>query len=384
MTRILRWRYPILVLLSAASAYAMRLAPQRRIQFNDWIFFAKGSQLLFGSHPAHLSPKTPGGLHLYANYPAVQIGPLVLLLVAPFRFLFGIEGSRAIAVVFLTLLAPLILWVLERAAMRSDDNEGDVPRRQWFVLVAGAAVVMQWAWLGSRYSHLDDGVVLLFMAVVLWAVARDRPMVVGVAVAVAVAAKPWGVIFLPLLLVLHGRDRWKAIAVSMAGIGAAWLPFVLADRRTLSAGKPAIVTAPGSVVHLLGAAVGSSPGWVRPTQIGLGVLLGSLLVRRGEWFGVPLLAIGIRVLLDPGTFAYYTSGLLVAAFAWEILRSPRPVPALTPLLLVLFEIPARVDVRPGLEAVLRFSGCFLAIGMAFLGERASSSAHSLPRSRATS
>src|SRR5438128_2468115 len=66
---VLRWRYAIL------SAAALTFALQHlRGTGKDWYFFTLGSELLFGQH--HRYSSLAGGLHLYANYPQIQIGPL--------------------------------------------------------------------------------------------------------------------------------------------------------------------------------------------------------------------------------------------------------------------------------------------------------------------
>ena len=45
-----------------------------------WHFFTAGSALLFGGPGA-----LPGGLHLYANYPQLQIGPLAFVVTEGLR-----------------------------------------------------------------------------------------------------------------------------------------------------------------------------------------------------------------------------------------------------------------------------------------------------------
>src|SRR4051812_1927039 len=53
---------------------------------SDWYFFSWGSDLLFGEHyrfvrhAYSVDPTLPGGFHLYANYPFLQIGPPPLLI----------------------------------------------------------------------------------------------------------------------------------------------------------------------------------------------------------------------------------------------------------------------------------------------------------------
>jgi len=46
----------------------------------SWHYFAHGSSLLFGGHPAGLTGA--GGLQLYGSYPQYQIGPLAFVVAA--------------------------------------------------------------------------------------------------------------------------------------------------------------------------------------------------------------------------------------------------------------------------------------------------------------
>ena len=67
------------------------------------------------------------------------------------------------------------------------------------------------------------------------AVATAQPILAGLCVGLAAGAKPWALVFLPILLVLPGRARWHAATWAVAAVCAAWLPFVLADPGTLTA-----------------------------------------------------------------------------------------------------------------------------------------------------
>ncbi|HEY4458175.1 MAG TPA: hypothetical protein VGN81_27925, partial [Pseudonocardiaceae bacterium] len=66
----------------------------------SWHFFADGGTLLLGGHPPGMSQ--PGGLHLYANYPQLQFGPLTLLTVVVL-LPFTTAGGWLIASWFMTL-----------------------------------------------------------------------------------------------------------------------------------------------------------------------------------------------------------------------------------------------------------------------------------------
>jgi hypothetical protein len=69
-----------------------------------------------------------------------------------------------------------------------------------------------------------------------------------------------------------------------------------------------------------------SPRRERPAQIVLGAVLGWLAVRTGRWPAALFAVIAVRLLLDPGTYAYYTSGLVLAAVLVDLLVTTRRVP----------------------------------------------------------
>ena len=67
------------------------------------------------------------------------------------------------------------------------------------------------------------------------------------------------------------------------------------------------------------------------------MLVASLLVRLDRWWAVPMSALGIRLLLDPGTHRYYTAGLAVAVLLWELVVAPGRVPWRTIVTVVVLE-----------------------------------------------
>jgi hypothetical protein len=141
------------------------------------------------------------------------------------------------------------------------------------------------------------------------------------------AAKPWGMIMLPLILVLPWRLWWKPLVTAGTIAAVAWLPFIIADAGTLEALKPAVRLEPDSLVHLVG--FSDAPEWIRPVQLAATLAVGVLAVRRGRWPSVLLVGIATRLLLDPGTFTYYSSGLVLAALVWDLLRSATALPVWT-------------------------------------------------------
>jgi hypothetical protein len=363
LAHLLRWRYPILAILAIAFS-----VQHLRGTGADWHYFADGSRLLFGEHRSYLF--LPGGLHMYASYPELQIGPLAFLVATPLRFLGGGDG-RVASALLMTLVAPVLVFLLERTARAAlaHDERGEALVALTAAL-GGLLLVQAWSPLATIYAHLDDVLVLSAFAIALWALVRSRPEVFGTAVGLGIAAKPWAVIALPLLLVPSGRARLRAVGIAV-GIGAtAWLPFILADSRTLSAIRPAVTTAPASVLHLLGASlVGDAPGWVRPVQLGTALILGLIAVRRGRWGAVLLVGVAVRIALDPQVFLYYSAGLVFAALAWDLLRSPKPLPLWTFATVVLLNDAYVVVHDPTKLAVMRLIVTAAMVGTVILAPR---------------
>jgi hypothetical protein len=88
----------------------------------------------------------------------------------------------------------------------------------------------------------------------------------------------------------------------------------------LLASHPQTLVQPHSGLSLFGLAGTPAPTVLRLAQFGLPLVIGWLVVRRGRWAAVPLIGYGLRVAIDPGDFAYYAVGVLVAALAWQLLR----------------------------------------------------------------
>lgn len=357
LSPLLRWRYVILV--AASIAFALQ---HLRGTGDDWDYFASGSELLFGHHRPYTI--LPGGLHLYANYPELQIGPLAFLVAMPLHLLGGNDG-RVAAALLMTLVAPALVLVLERTARLvwppTDALSDNMTALTAFL--GGVLLVQAWSPLAVIYGHLDDVLVLSACSVALWAVARARPALLGTAIGLGMAAKPWGVVALPLVFALSGRARWKALGISAAISAVAWLPFVIADHATLSAIRPAVITSPASVLHLLGVPLsGGAPAWVRPVQLGAALIAGGFAVRRRRWGAVLLVGIATRIALDPQVFLYYSAGLVLAALAWDLLRSPKALPVWTLATAVLLNDAYVVVHDPTQRAAMR-----LAITAAMVG-----------------
>ena len=284
---VLRWGMPAIVCLL--------LATTNRGD-TDWPYMVAGARSL--------------GLRVYATHSKVQVGPVALAVV---RFAHWITGSYShiVGATLVAALLPLGLIVVDRMA-------GWRPRPA-SELLSLALVTIGWMFVAGR-GHVDDAIAIVAALWALSAARAGRPLQAGALVGLAAAAKPWGLIFLPILLVLrHHRPRAAAAAAAVTAV--AWLPFVVAAPTTLDALRPALPLHPAS---LLGFVFGlHAPLWVRPVQIAAALGVGTIAARRGNWYAVPLAVIAARILADPFIWDYYAGGLIVAALLVERVRRHR-------------------------------------------------------------
>jgi hypothetical protein len=325
-----RW----LVLVALALLVSLRAVGHGH---GDWDFFVNASRELTGG----------AGLHLYARHPDVVTGPLSLLVIratAPF----GVGGSYAIGVVLANLLAVVGLALLERTAACFGRA------RPVSTLVAGVVLLVSWSELAG-YGHLDDAIALVAVIAVFFGLGTRRGLIVGLALGLAIASKQWGVMFVPLALVLPGRDRWRALAIGV-GVGAlAWAPFVIAAPKMLSQRAMYQIVADDSGFGVFDYPKLQGPTWVRAAQIAGGLALVAVAVWRGRWPAAILSALALRLLLDPATWSYYTAAVVLGACAWDLIGSRRVVPGWTvAMFLLLAEATLLIDdpvLRGGLRIV---------------------------------
>lgn len=291
----------------------------------DWSFFSWGSDTMFGSHRAfvrgaELIPSTGrGGLHLYADYPFLQIGPPALLLghvleIGPR------EGAFAAGAV-IQLLGLLTVVVLDHVSRRE----------RWARLASltgGALLLAVWTSL-AHARHLDDALALGSMTGAAVALTRGKPVVCGLLLGLAAASKPWAIAVLPMSLGLS--DRRSRITAVLAAIGVIllfWGPFVLADLRTLRLGQVHVPFALDSAPAAVGARGISNSEHLRLLQFVGGLVLATLVAALGAWHLVPITAFSLRLLIEPFPYQYYMASLAAAALIADLTRHSR-VPWLT-------------------------------------------------------
>ncbi|MFD0574918.1 hypothetical protein [Dactylosporangium darangshiense] len=296
----------------------------------SWHYFVLGAQMLASSSPIS------GGLHVYAAHPELQIGPLALLLAVPLTHLDPWHG-RIAAVVLLTAGGPLLLAALARIRERSGRMSDPL------LLVTGMLVLPVWTEVAAHFAHLDDALALAAIVAATGTIRRGSAVATGLLLAVATDSKPWAIGCAALLLALPAGRRARAAAVFVAGVALAWIPFVLGDPRTLNLGRFTIPNVAGSALNALGVHDPRTPSWDRAAQLLLGVAVAVIAVRRGRWAAVPLAVVCARLLLDPETYTYYTSGLLVATALVDLYVPARGFPMWTSAAALFYAIDDRLN-----------------------------------------
>ena len=336
-SRLLRARYLIIgffgLLLATQVLYHLRPT-------EDWPYFLQGWSFL--AHGHYDAPHRfitlhyfGGGLHLYADHPEIQIGPLALL----FAHLETLLGGAS------SWVGPLLnvgigigtIFAMERLALRL--SPGRVAEIQRTVLVAGMLIIYSWVQAFVLWRHLDDMLVVVGVAVAMHAVVNRKPWLLGIAIGLASGAKPTAIALVPLLFAFSWRDNRKALLAAGALIACCWAPFVIAAPATLHAGLPQVTVQPASGLRVFGLAAYSwPPHWIRALQLAVTVFAGAIAMKRGRWYVVPLLAFGLRAAIDPMVESYYGLAVVFAAAVADLLPRPRQ-PYLTVAAWLVFSEP---------------------------------------------
>ena len=275
----------------------------------SWHFFPSSVHLLFGS----------AGLRLYAQHPEFQFGPLTSLVVAPLTALPPAAGL-VVAQLLMTAAGPFALWLVAPLAAAPG------PRRSCRVLPAGIVLAPAWTILSVRWAHTDDVLTLVLLAAAVRAVHARRGLPAGLLLGAALAAKPWAIGCAPILLALPRRGAVRALPAAGLVALAAWAPFLAADAGTWSALRPSLQIADSSPLRLFGVRSAVVPPWTRSVQLLAAPLAGLLAVLRRRWPAALLVAIAVRLALDPQDIGYYAAGGVLAAVIADFGTTDRLVP----------------------------------------------------------
>ena len=306
-----------------------------------WHWFEQAARLLVGVGPG------PGGLHLYAGHPEFQFGPVSIVAALP------LVAAGALAT--MVVLAAAGVWCaaqISRLVARFHPL-ADSPARWVSTTAGGVLLVLVWGDVAVRTTHIDDAIALTATVAGIAAVSRGRGGTAALAFGLAGAAKPWAVAFAPILLALDDGRRWRRLGLAFGIVALSWAPFLLAEPETLRAGGYAIVNESSSALRALGVHDPFTPGWVRPTQILSGLLVGTWLSLRGRWASVVMVAVGIRLLLDPAANRYYTVGLVLGLLVHELTRRPERLPWMAVSAALLLEVPQNPALPPSVAGWLR-------------------------------
>jgi hypothetical protein len=330
----------------------------------SWHFFADAASLFLGQHPA--GDTLAGGLHLYANYPQFQFGPLTLLASAAVRP-FTSGGGWMIVVWAMTLCGLAVLYLVEHLVRTLRPDIVAAPAATFVtMMVGGGSFLVSWELLAVHFGHLDDVLALTFLVATAVMVAGHDATVAGVCAGLAVDAKPWALACVFLLLGLPGRAKWRGLAVAAAVIAVAWLPFLVVDPHSFSAARFVIPNVPASALRALGVHTAATPSWDRIAQIALGCGLGAVAVVRRRWPAAIALGIGARLLLDPSVYTYYTAGMALGVLLWDLLGYRRPMPLLSVVSLVGLTLVLAIVHSPHLLGELRLWTVLVTAGVMLL------------------
>ncbi len=272
-----------------------------------WHYVVTGTRFLFAG----------AGLHLYAAHPELQMGPLTFVAAAPFILLLPVGLAHVLIIAGMAGTG-----IVTYRLIQSMIGENWIVPPFTFLAVGGLFTAV-WAELSARWGHPDDAAAVLLTVAAVVLLRRQHAGWMALSLAAAVDFKPWAVAAVPLVLAAH-RSTWlRSIAIIVAGVAAAWLPFFLADHQTLRALRFSIPNVADSALRVLGVHDASTPPWLRTVQLGLALLLAGLLALRGQWASVLLGVVATRMLFDPATKGYYTAGLIAATALLDLVELGR-------------------------------------------------------------
>jgi len=283
-----------------------------------------------------------------------------LILRAPFAFLPDLWGGGDLAL-FRSMAVPCLLAgaLLGVGLWARARKLGHTPFSCWIVLLLVAANPMTLKALEIGHPEELLGAVLCIAAAL--AAGRDRALLAGVLLGLAIANKPWAVLAVVPVLAMLGGGHVRFLAAAGTATAVVMAPLALAGGAVSEAADVATTTSeifqPWQIWWFLGehghVVIGNfgekpgyrvGPGWLGGIAHPLVVLIPAAIslallprLRRGPWEdGLLLLALVLllRCVLDPWNISYYAIPFLLALVTWELHAERRPpVIALTATLL---------------------------------------------------
>ena len=289
-------------------------------RINDWLPFEVGARTIVHYH--HMWEFSTPALHLFADNPLLQFGPLPALMLAPFQ-VFSPHGV-AIGFGLAMVVAGVAAMAALEAAARTLLPAAMHPRARRTAFAIELVLVPIWSYEVGYWHHLDDVLALLCLSLAALVIARQGPWwLFGVLAGTAAATKPWAVLGVPLFLAFP-RPLWAKTALATLAAGAAWwLPFIVAAPQTVNAlGNYHTSPSLGSPLYLVGVHADGA-GWLRPLQMLAGMGVVALLARRGRWQDALFAGMAMRIVFDPFAYSYYAMGPLLGALLVDLSRIER-------------------------------------------------------------
>lgn len=301
----------------------------------SWHFFTDGAHALL----------VTSGLHVYADHPTLQIGPLTFVIAGSVGWLDSYT-ARVVAQLVMLAAGPLLVWWLAPLVVAD--------RRLVRVTAATLVVVPAWSVLAVRWAHLDDVLAVVFTVAAIRAVCSGRAITSGLLLAAAVASKPWAVGFVPLLLVLQ-RHRVRSLITAGAAVAAVYAPFFIADSATINAFRPKVPVSSDSGLWFFGYRGHWVPAWGRTAQLIAAPFIALAAVLRQRWTGLFIVAFAIRLALDPQDLPYYIGAAAVAAAIFDLLGTRWTMPWTTIITVLVLWQPFVADFSHALDRTTGWS-----------------------------
>jgi hypothetical protein len=254
--------------------------------------------------------------------PRVQVGPLYLLVIG-----FIEATARAVDIstrLLLSIVAQVTVIALVVACVRVATSRRDELGALVELGAGATALAAGLTWTAYISGHMEEAVMGAVWMACAYAAKTDRPGHAGLALALAAGLKLWGLLGVPLLLLLDSsKDRMRALAIALGLSLAIYGPFFIwGEVATFEYRWP--IKSP-LLTTLLGR--DDFAGWgLRAVQGALTLAAGTglaLWLRRfvGSVWAVPLGAIAVRIMLDPLPHYYFWMPfelLTIAGAGWVI------------------------------------------------------------------
>ena len=194
-------------------------------------------------------------------------------------------------------------------------------------------------------GHPEELLGAVLCAGAVLAAVRERPVLAGALLGLALANKAWALLAVgPVLLALRA-GRWRAMGLAFGIAGAVTLPLLLAASPAATpagAAHTSEIFQPWQVWWFLGATgevirggdglvkegYRAAPGWLSPVSHPLIVLIAVPLTllawrRRSDPLLLLALLFVLRCVLDPWNTDYYALPAIIALVTWESTRGER-------------------------------------------------------------